>query len=372
MRSIVSIIIGIVIIALGVATFVFLKSEKDKKETASPKERVALRIKVEAVQLSSTPYIIESTGIVTAKEKVELYSEVQGVLVKTRTPFKEGNTFKKGATLLQINNQEYKAQVQSNKSTLMNQIAAMLPDMEIEYPVTASKWKTYLSNFDINTPLQPIPEFTSEAEKLFVTGKKIIETYYTIRNQEERLFKYTLRAPFSGSVTQANVQVGTLVRSGQKLGEFIDPSVFEVEISIPASENKYLKKGSIIALSSLDNQDKFKGTITRINERIDQETQSILVIVQIEDPRIKDGQYLKAHITGAPIEKGYQLEHALVKENQQVYIVRDGALALKTINPVNRIGDQVIVQGLQDQDILVIENIANAYPGMKVQPILIE
>ncbi len=371
MRSVVSIILGIIIIILGVATFVFLKSEKEQK-SLPPKEKVAIRVKTEAVQLTAIPYIIEATGIVGAKEKVELYSEVQGILVKTRTPFKEGNTFYKGATLLQINNQEYKAQVKSNKSTLMNQIAAMLPDMEIEYPVTALKWKTYLSNFDINTSIQPIPEFTSEAEKLFITGKKIIETYYSIKNQEERLSKYTLRAPFSGSVTQANVQVGTLVRSGQKLGEFIDPSVFEVELSIPASENKYLKKGGTIALSTLDDQDKFKGTVTRINERIDQETQSILVIVQIEGTHIKDGQYVKAHIKGAPIEKGYLLEHALLKENQQVYIVRDGVLALKTITPVNRIGNQIVVQGLQDQDMLIMENIANAYPGMKVQPILIK
>ena len=56
--------------------------------------------------------------------------------------------------------------------------------------------------------------------------------YYSIKNIEKRLSKYNITAPFNGVLTEALVTKGTLIRPGQKLGEFIDTSVFEIELAI--------------------------------------------------------------------------------------------------------------------------------------------
>ncbi|MEM8968405.1 MAG: efflux transporter periplasmic adaptor subunit, partial [Bacteroidota bacterium] len=143
MRKSVGVVVGVLIIAFGMLAFVLIKNRDSGDESLTVANN-SPRVPVQLVFLQSLPYMIEATGTLAAKEKVEVYSEVQGILQTTNPPFKAGNTFKRGQVMLQINSEEYRAQVQSSKSSLVNQIAAMLPDMEIEYPEAAKKWEFYL------------------------------------------------------------------------------------------------------------------------------------------------------------------------------------------------------------------------------------
>ena len=54
-----------------------------------------------------------------------------------------------------------------------------------------------------------------------------------------------ISAPFSGILTEALVTEGTLIRNGQKLGEFIDPSDYEMEVNISKSYANLLKVGEV-------------------------------------------------------------------------------------------------------------------------------
>ncbi|MEL6917136.1 MAG: HlyD family efflux transporter periplasmic adaptor subunit [Bacteroidota bacterium] len=364
MKKVTGIFFGIAIIALGMVLFIVMKNHKEALPQAKKTDRTM--ISTSLIKTSSLPFIIEATGTLTAKNKIALYSEVEGVLQKTPTPFKAGNTFSPGQDLLRINSAEYKAQLQSNKSSLMNQIAAMLPDMEIEFPEASKKWESYLENFDVNGPLRPLPETASNAEKFFVTGQGITETYYTVKNQQERISKYYIKAPFKGIVTESNVTVGTLVRNGQKLGEFIEPSVFELQLAIPSTADKYIEVGKKVHLFSLDGLQEYTGKISRINGRIDQETQTVAVVIDVTGKQLKDGEYLKAKVFGERIRDVVKIDGNLLVENDYIYVVKDSTLRLQKVKPINYEGDSVLVAGLQNKMVLVDEIVANAYPGMKV------
>lgn len=366
MKKNVGILLGLGVLALGLLLFVLMKNRPAKKEVKSAQGTEGVTVQTEEIRLGTLPYRIEATGTLEAKEKIELFSEVQGVLKRTGTPFKEGNFFRRGQTILYIDASEFEAQLKSNKSSLVNQIAAMLPDMDIEYPNAAKKWETYLAEFEIEGPLAPLPKFGSDAERLFITGKNITQTYYNTVNLQERLAKYYIRAPFSGTVFEANVNAGALVRSGQKLGSFLDTSVFELRLSIPASENEFLRKGQEVKLSTLNAERQLTGAVARISPVIDQNTQSIELFVTVAGNNLRDGQYLKALITGNNISDVYTIGSELLTVNDEVYILRNGTLALQQVTPINYVGDSVVVKGLSDGQLLIIESIANAYPGMKV------
>ncbi|AXT58101.1 efflux RND transporter periplasmic adaptor subunit [Aquimarina sp. AD1] len=367
MKKYVSIIIGVSIVILGVLAFNLLNVEDNKKKEEVTAETPIKVIKVKRVKLTNVPYAVEATGILHAKEKIELYSEVQGVIQKTNTAFKIGNRFRKGQALIVMDNKEHTAQIKSARSDLMNQIAAMLPDMEIDYPNISKKWETYLENLTVNSKTPELPEFNSNEEKLFVSGKNIYSAYYNIINLEERLSKYYINAPFTGIVTESNVNVGTLIRSGQKIGEFTDDSNFELHLSIPASDNRYLKKGISVHLKTMDNFQSFSGKITRINGKINQDTQSVNVIVEVSNEGLKDGLYLKAQIDGDDLIDVFKIDNALILENNMVYVVKDNLLELKPIRIVNYQGNASVITGLESENIIVNQSIANAYPGMPVE-----
>ncbi|MEM1258718.1 MAG: HlyD family efflux transporter periplasmic adaptor subunit [Bacteroidota bacterium] len=365
MKRIHAVLVGLCILVIGVLAMAYMGLGTKKDVIAETKEEKPL-ISTVLVEPQSVPYVFSATGTLSALQNVELYSEVQGVLLPGRQLFKEGTKFGKGQTILQIDNAEYLAQLQSSKSNLVGQIAAMLADMEIEFPKAAKKWERYLKNFDIYGGLEPMPQFSSDAEKFFVTGRGITQTYFNVKNQQERLSKYYITAPFDGVVTEANVDPGSLVRNGQKLGEFMDNSVYELQLSIPATENHYLALGKRVLLSPLRGDVIYKGAISRINPRINQQTQTIAVFVEVRNPKLKDGQYLKAEIYGEEIDGVVQIESSLLMENDHVYIVADSVLQLQKVTPVNYVGDQVFVSGLEAGTIMVAETIGNAYPGLKV------
>ncbi|WP_299222220.1 efflux RND transporter periplasmic adaptor subunit [uncultured Aquimarina sp.] len=367
MRKYVSIIIGVSIMILGILAFNLLNTEDNEKKEEVIAETSKKVIKVKRVELTNVPYAIEATGILHAKEKIELYSEVQGVIRKTNTAFKIGNRFRKGQALIVMDSKEHTAQIKSARSDLMNQIATMLPDMEIDYPNIYKKWEVYLENLSVNSKTPELPNFSTNEEKLFVSGKNIYSAYYNIINLEERLSKYYINAPFNGIVTESTVNVGTLIRSGQKIGEFTDDSNFELNLSIPASDNKYLKKGITVHLKTMDDSQSFIGQITRINGKINQDTQSVNVIVEVSNGDLKDGQYLKAQIDGGDLIDAFKIDNALILENNMVYVVKDNLLELKPINIVNYQGNTSVITGLEAETLIVNQSIANAYPGMPVE-----
>jgi len=135
----------------------------------------------------SVPITLKTSGNIVAKNKVDIFSEVLGVFESSAHDFKPGSRYRQGETLLRINSDELRANLKAQKSGLVNQITLLLPDLKLDYPASFDQWNQYISNFDIDRSLSPLPTAVSEREKLFILGKGIHTTFYNIQNLETRL-----------------------------------------------------------------------------------------------------------------------------------------------------------------------------------------
>ena len=95
--------------------------------------------------------------------------------------------------------------------------------------------------------------------------------------------KYRIQAPFDGVLTETLVTEGTLVRSGQKLGEFIKTGIYELEVSVSKTYSDLLKVGERVKLNDLDKTRTYTGKVTRINARVDQTSQTIKAFIEVAD-----------------------------------------------------------------------------------------
>ena len=230
MRKIITILLGIVVI---VGSIYLAGVIVDSKENRRPQpKKVVKTVFVDTVQNGTVAIKVPANGSLVAKNRIELYAEVQGVFKKGSHPFKTGQEYRSGQTLIKIDATEYYANVQSAKSELYNLVTSIMPDLQLDYPAHFSKWQNYLANFDLEKTTPKLPEITTEKEKFFITGRGIYTSYYNVKNLEQRLGKYTIRAPFTGILTEALVTEGTLVRVGQKLGEFIQTGTYELEVAV--------------------------------------------------------------------------------------------------------------------------------------------
>ena len=203
MRKVILSTIGILFIVGAITLAMNMIANKQKPKPVP--EKVVKTVYTDTIQNTTVAIIIPANGSLVAKRRIELYAEVQGIFKANGKLFKPGQKYRQGETLIQIDAAEYYAGVQSSKSNLYNAIAAIMPDLRLDFPEVFQKWQTYLNNFDLNKTTPTLPEMTSEKEKYFITGRNIVTSYYNVKNLEQRLSKYTIRAPFSGILTEALV-----------------------------------------------------------------------------------------------------------------------------------------------------------------------
>jgi multidrug efflux pump subunit AcrA (membrane-fusion protein) len=364
MRKIILIVLSIILIVVSIFFAKYLIDSKNKPKQKL--EKIVKTVFTEVVTNNTVPLVISTNGNLVAKNKIELYAEVQGVLQKTSKDFKQGTSYNKGETIIKINSDEFYANLQAQKSNLFNLITAIMPDIRLDYPSEFDKWQNYLQNFENNGGTNKLPEFASEKEKFFISGRGINTAYYNVKNLEVKLNKHNIRAPFNGILAESLVNPGTLIRVGQKLGEFISPSVYEIGVSIKSEFKDLLQVGKQVKLHNLEKTKTWTGKVIRINGKLDTATQTIKAFIEVVGKDLKEGQYVEIELQAKAEENAYEVQRNLIVENSKLYIVKDSVLDLISVNPIFENENTVIVKGLPNGTVLLSKPVPGSYAGMLV------
>lgn len=364
-RIIISVVGGLLILAVGV--FVKTKLADSKKAPEINNNKIIASVFVEEVKNSEIPIIIFATGSVLAKDRMVIFSEVQGVFLPSSKAFKAGTKYRRGETLIRVNNEEFKASVIAKRSSFKNMITGILPDIQFDYASSLTTWNSYLQSIDINKSLPKLPAMASDKENNFITSRNINATYYSIKNMETRLQKYSITAPYAGTLVDAYVTPGTLINPGQKLGEYIKPDVFELELNINANLQEFLEKGKSVSLHNIENTKSWIGKVTRINQKIDRNSQTIKVFVEVSSEDLKEGEYLEAEVFARQEMAAVEIPRALLVNNNAIYMVHDSILVLHELDVVYTKLNSVIAKGLTDGTSYISKPVIGAFDGMKVK-----
>jgi len=365
MRQIIISVIGIIIIALG---FFGMQQMANREKPVRKKEKRAVPyVFTEYVKNTSSPISIIASGNLAARDRVELYAEVQGIFDYSEKSFKPGIYYNSGSILLQINSDEHRANLRAQKSSLYNQIVALLPDLKFDYADAFDKWQTYVNDFSAEQSLKKLPEPKSDKEKLFIAGRNINSVWYTVKNLEERLAKYVIYAPYDGILTEANVDKGVLIRPGQKLGEFINPYVYELEVAVNSSYADLLKRGNEVTLSNVEKTNTWKGKVNRINSLIDPNTQTLQAYITVNGKGLREGMYLEAVLTAKEEKNTYEIPRKLLVDNDKVFVLEGEILKSQKIEAVHFTDTKAVIRGLADSTEILSKMLPGAYDGMRVQ-----
>ena len=366
MRKIILFLLGVLIITGAYYASKSIANSKDRKRPTP--EKVVKTVFIDTVQNADIQIVIPANGNLVAKRRVELFAEVQGVFRNGAKLFKPGQTYANGQTLIRIDAAEYYASVQSSKSNLYNSIAAIMPDLRLDFPEVFDKWQAYLNGFDLSKSTPALPEMTSEKENYFITGRGIVSNYYGVKNLEQRLAKYTIKAPFKGILTEALVTEGSLIRNGQKLGEFIDPSVYEMEVALSKTYASLLKVGENVKLNNLEKTESYTGVVSRVNGSIDATTQTITAYIEVKSEVLKEGMYLEANLNAKKESNAIEVNRNLMLDGDQIFIVRDSLLDIIDVSPVYYSDAKVVLKDVPDGTVILSKPVPGAYAGMKVKP----
>ncbi len=362
----------VIIIALAVAILAIGKVTKDFM--AAPKERAAKEFKenittvfITTVENDSIPVFVQSTGALEALKRIELYSEVQGLMEADNGRFKAGNSFKRGDVLIRIRSNDQQAQLFSQRSSFQSTLMSVMPDLKADYADEFPKWNEYMKNFSVEKSTVNLPEVKAEKLKSFLVGRGIYSGFHSLKNLEIINRKYNLVAPYDGALITANVDPGTVVRPGQALGVFIQPKVYELETSVDAITAERLKVGQKVELT-MDglSSKKWIGEISRLVKAIDKSSQMSTFFVSVSGNDLKEGMFLKAKVKAKEIVDAFEISRASLVDNNQVYIVEDSMLVLKSITTEYFSQTTAVITGLTNGQQVLTKVPPAAFDGMKV------
>ncbi len=364
-RKFVSIIVGLVILTVSYFLSTIIMNEDD--ESYNKNTSIVHSVRTIKTFNTSNTISIKVNGTMSAKYKVDLFAEVQGTVINSKKDFKVGQKYKKNEVLLNINSQEFLATAKQSRSQLQNMIASVLPDVKLDFPENYINWESYFKNFNVNNNTKQMPEPKSDKEKFYLVGKGLQSQYYRVKNLEERLKKFTLIAPFQGTLIESFTIQGSLVSAGQKIGTFINSNLFELEVSVPAKYADKLVIGKEV--SFLANDDiSYLGKIIRVNNSIDDDSQSIRLFIEFESSELKDGMYSEVSIPLGYVEDSFSLSRSLLINDSYVYYVKsDMTVGIQSVQPIFYDDETVIVKGLENNMLILKNYIPGIYDGMKVK-----
>ena len=314
---------------------------------------------------------IPSEGILQAYKRIRITSRVQGLMRAINPLFKPGQEYQSGQIIVKIEPAEFLANVISQRASLFNLITSILPDLNLDFPESYKIWNDYLKNFDLQKGVPQLPKMDDKV-KLFVSGRGVISSYYSLLNLEKILSFYTIRAPFNGVLVNANVTEGSLIRPGQELGEFISPGDYELMVALPKSYLSNIEKGAKVKVKSIDTGQDFFGIVSRINSKVNTQTQSVEVFIRIKDKQLKEGMYMQAYIDAITFDNVFAIDRGLINGSQELFIVKDNKLTLQKVNPIHYTETLAIIEGLLDGQQIIAQPMIGAYSGMEINPVLLQ
>ena len=367
-RRIIASIIGILLIFGSFKVYTAIKNSK--KPLEKKEKPVSIRkLEVLPVTIEELNFDIPIQGRTVPFQKLTIIPEVSGVLEGSARIIKPGTKFSKGEILLRINSEELYTNTQSQKSGIVNAITRIMPDLKLDYPESFQQWQNYLNTLDLKKSLPALPTPVNEREKLFINGQNIYAQYYAIQTNEVRLAKHVIRAPFNGVITEGDIPKGTLIRANQPLGILADISSFELEVPLTLDNLKHIKIGNKISLVNPSTQEKYNGTVKRIGDIVDNNTQSVTVYLSISGKEMRENLFLQGNIKSLTLKDITPLPRSAVVGDSMVYVVNNqGKVLAKKVSISSKTEQTCLVKGLQSGEKIVVNASIGILEGEQVEP----
>jgi len=362
-RKITFVVVALIILLGGSAAlsmlFVSLKPEPPRM----PDNRMKRFVKAETVAYTDIVSPLAREGRMVTSNEVMLVAEAAGKILSGEVPLRKGTSFRKGQLIASIYSDEVELAIKARKSHYLTTLSNLLPDIKMDFP---SRYETYLQFFnmiEMDKTLPELPEIKDEQLKIFLSSRSVISEYYGIQQDEKRLERHKLFAPFNGTVAQVNFEVGAYVNTGGQIAKLIRTDELEVEVPVENSQSQWIKTGDKVQVFSQNREIVKTGVVVRKSDFVDPSSQGRSIFVRVNNSigeEIYTGEYKLVVFPGQVIQKAMEIPRNAVFNSNEVFTIVDGKLKKKTINVLKWNETTLIFNGLEEGEKIVAEPLINA------------
>ena len=292
---------------------------------------------------------IHAVGTLRGNETVTLRPELTAIVESIA--FEEGSKVKKGAVLIQLDDDQYRAQVKEAEARVRQSGAENRRIQKLFQNGVGSETDrdTSLAAIEIN-------EAQLDLARL-------------------NLAKTRITAPFAGITGLRMFSPGDYINAGTELLELVDISRMKVDFAVPEIHLSRVSVGQPleVRLAAFPGET-FAGKITAISPLINERGRSIQVRGEIDNQegRLRPGLFAEIRLTTSSQEALTVPEEALIPQGNQyfVYRVKDNTIDMVPVKIQQRKDTRVALSGpLAEGDVVVTAGQLKLQPGSPVTPI---
>ena len=348
-KRIITILIVVAVVFLAALPKLGLLGKKNKEAAASNATTAsALQVEVFVAKAAPLDTKLIITGSILANESLELKSEVSGKI--TNINFKEGSMVKKNELLVQINDEEIRAQLEKQR---YNQKL----NTSIEFRQRQLLKKEALSQEEYDNALNRLNTTISDIKLL-----------------EAQLQKTKVIAPFDGVIGLRYVSTGAYISPTTVIATLYNNSPAKIEFAVPSRYSSKISTGEKIRFTIENDTSKvFDGTVYAIEPRIDPETRTLKLRALADNVQglLIPGQFVKVDlILGTNANAILVPSEAIIPEQngQKLFVVTNGTARELNVQAGVRTNRELeIVSGLKAGDSVITTGILQLRPGMRVE-----
>jgi len=190
-----------------------------------------------------------------AHDKAVLSSEIAATV--SSLPFREGDSFRAGQTLVAFDCALYRASLAKAEATAQAARQTLKVDQRLAE-------LNSIGNLEVEQAAAKVKEAEAEAAAMRVT-----------------VGKCAIAAPFSGSVAKLSVASHEFVSPGKPLMEILDTRKLELQMIVPSRWLAWLKKGGQFTVKVDELDKEYPARVVRLGARIDPVSQTISVVGEV-------------------------------------------------------------------------------------------
>ena len=294
---------------------------------------------------------VEALGTLRAYDSVEVTAKVTETITKIH--FKDSQRVEAGDLLAEMSSENERAELAEAEAT-MREAKAQLDRAK------------------------PLAQRGVSSEATLAERQRDYETARArVAAVKSRLSDRRITAPFGGLTGLRRISVGALVTPGTVIATIQNDSVMKLDFTVPSAFLATIRPGlKIEAKAAAYDSKSFKGTISAVDNAIDQDTRSITVRAELPNPdgELKAGMLMTVELLKNPRRAVVAPEQSiLMRGNQSFVYVVDPEAAEPTVEQrevvigARRPGKVEIASGLSAGEAVITHGIVKVRPGQKVR-----
>ncbi|MFT7559998.1 MAG: RND family efflux transporter MFP subunit [Flavobacteriales bacterium] len=372
----------LLLLAVGFALIIavlFFSRPSQKRQFTPP----STHLSVQAIRVEERNFqtYIQSYGLVQAKIKNQVFSQVSGRIDYIAENFRDGAHFNKDEILLKIEQDDYDIALALSEAKLA-EAESNLAEEQARVTQAKTDWQRLERSTAASSLVLRQPQLKAAEAKL---AGAIAE----VRRAQLDVERCTIRAPFTGRSQSLSVDMGQYINSNSLLGEIFASSNFEVRLTIKNKDLAYLDLptnnipvNTTVKLFAGDvaqpsNEKYWPAQLVRTASHIDDDSRQLYVVAALKSSNLEaitqetitletitqeaitldtasrsitqagstlenmrsannerhrtdaapySGQYVKALIPSKTIPNAISIANTSIYQGRYVYVYRDGAL----------------------------------------------